>query len=143
MGHQLEGVLSIGLVEASLNSIAMPRHSTPEYFTPLSSWTTHSKTTLSSFQTMIGLFFLRANDWLNLYPQIIENLGFVFEKNLIVVNEMNGDSLCLVNKSLISARVSLTMIQDFFYGIEGINQAEWCREWNQQVGDNVDDCKRF
>ena len=46
--------------------------------------------------------FLKANEGLNLYLQIIEDLGFVFEKNLIVVSDMNDDGLCLVSNGLIS-----------------------------------------
>jgi len=63
--------------------------------------------------------FLKANEGLNLYLQIVEDLGFVFEKNLIVASDMNDDGLCLVNKGLISARVSLTTIQDFLTGLKG------------------------
>jgi hypothetical protein len=68
--------------------------------------------------------FLKANEGLNLYLQILGYLGFVFEKNLIAVSDMNDDGLCLVNRGFDIGPSKFDNDSGFSYRIEGINQAE-------------------
>jgi hypothetical protein len=61
---------------------------------------------------------------LNLYLQIVEGLGFSFEKNLIVASDMDDDGLCLVNRGFDISLSKFDNALGFSCRIEGINQAE-------------------
>ena len=68
--------------------------------------------------------FVKGNEGLNLYLQIVEGLGFSFEKNLIVASDMDDDGLCLVNRGFDISPSKFDNASGFSCRIEGINQAE-------------------
>jgi hypothetical protein len=68
--------------------------------------------------------FVKGNEGLNLYLQIVEGLGFSFEKNLIVASDIDDDGLYLVSMGFDTSPSKFDNASGFSCRIEDINQAK-------------------